>query len=78
MTTPTRPLTARQRAVLDSVTAHLRRHGYPPTVREIGQAVGLRSTAGVAWHLDRLVARGHLVRTAGKARTLALPPEDTA
>jgi repressor LexA len=77
MSATTRPLTGRQAAIVDAVTVHIRDHGYPPTVREIGTAIGMRSTSGVAWHLERLVARGHLVRTEGKARTLALPEQET-
>ena len=40
-------LTARQQQILEVVDAHLVRHGYPPTVREIGEAVGLTSSSTV-------------------------------
>ena len=44
-------------------------HGYPPTVREIGEAVGLASPATVQWHLNTL---RHMGQIEGEGRTLRL------
>ena len=44
-------LTSRQQEILAFVNAHVDEHGYPPTVREIGQAVGLTSPSTVHAHL---------------------------
>ena len=50
----TRPLTDRQREVLAYVAQHIRAFGAPPTIREIGTAMGLASTNGVSDHLHAL------------------------
>src|SRR5690554_828546 len=54
------PLTERQRAVLDFVVEYIRVHRFPPTVREIGRALGIRSTNGVSDHLKALERKGYL------------------
>ncbi|MFY1700224.1 transcriptional repressor LexA [Micromonospora sp. WMMA1923] len=56
-------LTARQRQILDVIRGWVQRHGYPPTVREIGAAVGLGSPSSVAHHLKALTHHG-LIRRA--------------
>ena len=43
-------LSARQKAMLDFIKEEINRKGYPPTVREIGKAIGLTSTASVHFH----------------------------
>ncbi len=48
-------LTARQRQILELIDQHSRTHGYPPSVREIGEAVGLTSPSTVHSHLGTLV-----------------------
>jgi repressor LexA len=63
-------LTERQREILEFVNAHVDRHGYPPTVREIGQAVGLTSPSTVHAHLAKLEAAGEIRRDATKPRAL--------
>jgi repressor LexA len=63
-------LTDRQRQILEFVNAHVERHGYPPTVREIGQAVGLTSPSTVHAHLARLESAGLIRRDATKPRAL--------
>ncbi|MHB8669928.1 MAG: transcriptional repressor LexA [Acidimicrobiales bacterium] len=63
-------LTDRQREVLEVIEAHLREHGYPPSVREIGEAVGLTSTSTVHAHLETLERRGYLRRDATKPRAI--------
>lgn len=51
---------------------YIEEHGFAPSVREIGQAVGIRSTKAVKYHLDILVGQGVLERTPGQARSLTL------
>jgi repressor LexA len=55
-------LTARQRDILTAIRGWIETHGYPPTVREIGAAVGLGSPSSVAHHLRALQRRGLLRR----------------
>jgi repressor LexA len=64
--------TPRQREILDFVNDHCDRHGYPPTVREIGQAVGLTSSSTVHAHLGNLERLGLLRRDPTKPRALEL------
>jgi repressor LexA len=71
-------LTARQQQILEVVDAHLVRHGYPPTVREIGEAVGLTSSSTVHAHLANLERLGHLRRDPTKPRALGLVGRDAA
>lgn len=65
-------LTPRQRAVLDCIREALRREGRPPTLREIGAEVGIRSTNGVSDHLKALEAKGFIDRTSGRSRGLRI------
>lgn len=69
-------LTARQRAVLDFITGSIDRRGYPPTLREIGNHLGIKSTNGVNDHLRALERKGYLTREDMKSRTLR--PTDLA
>ncbi len=64
------PLTKRQRQVLDFITRSLEERGYPPTMREIGQHMGIRSTNGVNDHLKALERKGYIEREDLKSRTL--------
>ena len=64
------PLTARQREALDYITYCLDERGYPPTLREIGEHMGIRSTNGVNDHLKALERKGYLVREELKSRAL--------
>jgi repressor LexA len=63
-------LTKRQRAVLDFIWRTLRENGYPPTLREIGEELGIRSTNGVNDHLKALERKGYLSREDLKSRAL--------
>jgi repressor LexA len=66
-------LPERQRLILQVIEDTVREHGYPPTVREIGSAVGLRSPASVHAHLAALEAQGYIRRGgASKRRALEL------
>jgi len=63
-------LTRRQRQVLDFIRAEIHRCGYPPSVREIGEAVGLSSSSTVHSHLSALEAKGLIRRDPSKPRAL--------
>jgi repressor LexA len=65
-------LTPRQRQVLEFVDAEVRRRGYPPSVREIGEAVGLSSSSTVHAHLAALQDKGYLTRDPTKPRAIEL------
>lgn len=64
-----RPLTPRQRDVLLWIDGFTDSHGYPPTIREIGNAYGW-TTNGVKSHLDPMRKKGWLTWTEGHSRTL--------
>jgi repressor LexA len=64
------PLTARQQQVLEFVDQEVRRRGYPPSVREIGEAVGLSSSSTVHAHLGALQDKGYLRRDPTKPRAI--------
>ena len=63
-------LTPRQREILEVIVDHQRERGFPPSVREIGEAVGLKSPATVKSHLDNLRDLGYLRRDPSKPRAL--------
>jgi repressor LexA len=67
-------LSNRQEQVLQVVRAGVARRGYPPSIREIGDAVGLKSTSSVAHHLKVLQEKGYLHRDPGRPRTVELLP----
>ncbi len=69
-------LNARQRQILDFLRSHAREHAYPPTVREIGQAVGLSSSSTVQNHLNTLETRGYIRRDPSKSRTVEIVEQD--
>ncbi|UCG43771.1 MAG: transcriptional repressor LexA [candidate division WOR-3 bacterium] len=60
----------RRQKIVDFIRQYTEEHGFPPSVREIGRAVGIRSTRAVKYHLDILVQQGTLERTANKARSV--------
>ena len=63
-------LTRRQQEILDFIRGELHRRGYPPSVREIGEAVGLSSSSTVHSHLAALEAKGFIRRDPSKPRAL--------
>jgi repressor LexA len=76
---PTEPagLTPRQRKVLEVIRDWVERFGYPPSVREIGDAVGLTSTSSVHHQLRALEKKGYLRRDPNRTRAVDVrPPED--
>ena len=68
----TNQLTPRQRRILEFIAETVRSRGYPPTVREIGEAVGLTSSSSVHAQLATLERRGHLRKDPTKPRAMAL------
>jgi len=63
-------LTERQRAVLEFISHSIGERGFPPTLREIGEHMGIRSTNGVNDHLKALEKKGYLEREDLKSRAL--------
>lgn len=70
-------LSQRQRMVLDVIRAWIERFGYPPSVREIGEAVGLHSTSSVTHHLRALQRKGYLRRDYNRPRAVGVLPPDS-
>ncbi|MFB4306920.1 hypothetical protein [Actinomadura sp. GTD37] len=70
----TTPLTERQENILAAIHDAIRHRGYPPSIREIGDAVGLASTSSVAGQLKALERGGYIRRTGGRgqSRTIEL------
>jgi repressor LexA len=70
-------LTPRQRKILEFIRENVERRGFPPTIREIGDAVGLASTSSVSYQLITLQKKGFLRRDATKPRAVdvRLPSE---
>lgn len=70
-------LTARQRRILEFIRDWVERYGYPPSVREIGEAVGLVSPSSVAYQLKELERKGFLRRDPNRPRAVDVrPPSD--
>ena len=69
-----------QQKIYDYIVSCIREQGYPPSVREIGEAVGLKSPSTVHFHLKHLEEAGVIEKGAGKGRAIALTepevPED--
>ena len=63
-------LTSRQKQILEFITRRIEEQGYPPTIREIGEEMGIRSTNGVNDHLKALERKGFLKREGLKSRAL--------
>jgi len=71
-------LPVRQREVLEVIRTWVERFGYPPSVREIGEAVGLTSTSSVAYQLRALEQKGYLRRDPNRPRAIGVLPPDAA
>ena len=73
-------LTARQTRILEMIRASVHERGYPPSMREIGEAVGLTSTSSVKHQLEALEAKGYLRRDANLPRAIdvSMPDHDDA
>lgn len=77
---PERPddagLTVRQRRIMEVIRSAIERQGYPPSVREIGEAVGLASPSSVAHQLRQLQNKGFLRRDPNRPRAVDVRPSD--
>jgi repressor LexA len=72
-------LTERQRTILEVIRSSVTTRGYPPSIREIGDAVGLTSTSSVAHQLRTLERKGYLRRDANRPRAVDVrTPEELA
>jgi len=67
-------LTSRQRRILDFIRETVERRGYPPTVREIGEAVGLVSPSSVAYQMGVLQKKGYLRKDPNRPRAVDVRP----
>lgn len=67
-----RDITKRQRQILDYIIRSVSEKGYPPSVREIGQGVGLASSSTVHGHLNKLEDKGYIRRDPSKPRAIEL------
>ena len=66
-------LTPKQQQIYDYILSFTNQHGYPPSVREIGAAVGLKSPSTVHFHMKGLEEAGVIVKAEGKTRAISLP-----
>lgn len=65
-------LSERQLRILDFIREYIEKNNYPPTIREIGKAVGIPSTSVVKYNLERLQEKGHIERSGEVSRGLRL------
>ncbi len=73
-------LNPKQAEIFDYIKSQIKTKGYPPSVREIGQAVGLSSTSSVQFHIDALERKGYIRKDPLKRRAMEVlkwPVEDT-
>lgn len=73
-----KPITKRQQAILDFIKAEIDKRGYPPSVREIGIAVGLSSTASVHNQLNQLEKKGFIRKDKSTTRGIVILTPDKA
>ncbi|MGO1570414.1 MAG: transcriptional repressor LexA [Canibacter sp.] len=66
------PLSQRQQDIFDYIATSISLRGYPPTMREIGDAVGMASLSSVTHQLSRLEALGYIRRDKGRSRTVEI------
>lgn len=71
-------LSKRQQDILDFIKDEVRQKGYPPSVREIGEAVGLASSSTVHGHLARLEAKNYIRRDPTKPRAIEILDTDSS
>ncbi len=76
MRTRSTELTAKQRQILDFIKQNVSAKGYPPSVREIGQAVGLSSTSSVFSQLNEIERKGYISRDSMKTRAIEITDSD--
>jgi repressor LexA len=73
-----RALTRRQREILNYVLEYTRQHGYPPSVRDIGNALHLTSSSTVHSHLSALEKKGYIRRDPSKPRAIEVLRDDAS
>jgi repressor LexA len=74
------PLTQRQQQVLELITEHIERHGFPPSHRELMISLGVKSPLGILKHIRALERKGHILCQPGSSRSITLanrPPRPT-
>lgn len=69
-------ITDKERQILEYIKQEILKKGFPPSVREIGQAVGLSSTSTVHNHLEKLEIKGYIRRDPAKSRTIEILDEE--
>lgn len=72
MRTIKRNLTAKQQEVLQAIQTYIEKHNYPPTIREIGEMVGLSSPSTIHGHLERLKKKGIITYKPSHPRTITI------
>ena len=63
-------LTKRQKEVLEAITKYIVMNGYPPSIRDLGEEVGLKSASTVSFMLTKLKEKGYVTWQEGRPRTL--------
>ena len=71
-----KPLSSKQKQIFDFMKSEIKTKGYPPSVREIGAAVGLSSTSSVHSQLNSLESKGYIRRDPAKPRTIEILEDD--
>lgn len=71
-------LTDRQEEILEFIKNYIAKHGYSPTIREIGDKCSISSPNGVMCHIKALVKKGAIVRDTKMSRTIRLAGENRA
>lgn len=74
-TSPIKPLTDKQRRILNFVRESSAEHGFPPTLREIGEAVGVANVSAVRGHLAAIEKKGYIAKDPDKARSIRIVRE---
>lgn len=64
-------------SVYEFIKSYLSSHGYPPTVRDIGNALNIKSTASVHGYIDRLISQGKLLREDNLNRAISIPRDES-
>jgi repressor LexA len=71
-------LSSRQKLILDVIKESIETNGYPPSMREIGEAAGLASSASVSYQIDALVEKGYIRKDATKGRAFEIVESEDA
>ena len=71
-------LSSRQKLILDVIKESIETNGYPPSMREIGEAAGLASSASVSYQIDALVEKGYIRKDATKGRAFEIVENEDA